>query len=137
MAFTTASIDLTAPPDHVWRLIGGFDSLPDWLPFIRTSTVTEGGRIRHLTTTTGDQISERLESFDEDSRTYTYTFLQSPFPVTNYHATLTVHETPDPQKSQVEWSATFTPTEADDDAVALVNSIFTNGLNALKQTLDS
>ncbi|WP_408641951.1 SRPBCC family protein, partial [Saccharopolyspora oryzae] len=49
MASTTTSVDIPVPADRVWQLIGGFDSLPDWLPYIPTSELSEGGRVRSLT----------------------------------------------------------------------------------------
>ncbi|MGQ0440867.1 SRPBCC family protein, partial [Bacillus sp. B-TM1] len=43
MANTITSIEIPASPAQVWQLIGGFDALPDWLPYIPSSKVTEGG----------------------------------------------------------------------------------------------
>jgi hypothetical protein len=56
MASAKATIDLHVPVDDVWELIGGFGSLPDWLPFIQKSTLTDGGRVRHLETLDGQSI---------------------------------------------------------------------------------
>ena len=64
MAQASATIDIPAPPDRVWQLIGGFGSLPDWLPYIPASELSEGGRVRRLTNPGGDTIVERLEAFD-------------------------------------------------------------------------
>lgn len=44
MAKTSVSIEIPASADAVWQLMGGFDALPDWLPFIPKSVVTEGAR---------------------------------------------------------------------------------------------
>jgi hypothetical protein len=84
MASAKATIDLHVPVDDVWELIGGFGSLPDWLPFIQKSTLTDGGRVRHLETLDGQSIVERLERYDFIGRSYTYSILQSPFPVRDY-----------------------------------------------------
>ncbi len=46
MAQAAASVDLPVPADRVWALIGGFGSLPDWLPYIPRSELSEGGRVR-------------------------------------------------------------------------------------------
>ncbi|WP_328673810.1 SRPBCC family protein [Streptomyces sp. NBC_00328] len=136
MATTTASIDITASPDRVWQLIGGFDSLPDWLPYIPTSELGEGGRLRRLENEEGEVIVERLEAFDNEARTYSYSILRAPFPVTGYRSTLTVHETPRRDTARVEWSGVFTPDGiSDHDAVALFHGIYTQGLAALNQTL--
>jgi hypothetical protein len=136
VATTTASIDIPASPDRVWQLIGGFGSLPDWLPCIPGSELSDGGRLRRLVNDEGDVIVERLETFDNEARTYSYSILRAPFPVTGYRATLSVHETPRQDTARVEWSGTFTPDGiSDDDAVALFHGIYAQGLTALLHTL--
>ncbi|GAA2424375.1 SRPBCC family protein [Streptomyces glaucus] len=136
MATTAATIDLPQPAERVWQLIGGFGSLPDWLPYIPHSALSEGGRVRSLTNEEGGVIVERLEAFDNQARTYSYSILQAPFPVTGYRSTLSVHEVPG-GRSRVEWSGTFTPAgTSDEDAVALFHGIYTEGLAALRKTLE-
>ncbi|MGW5868482.1 SRPBCC family protein [Streptomyces sp. NPDC055239] len=139
MASTSASIEIPVPADRVWQLIGGFDSLPDWLPFIPASESSEGGRVRSLTSEDGGVIIERLLTFDDRARTYSYSILKAPFPATDYVATLKVHEVPGQSgqgASRVEWSGVFTPVGVgDDEVVALFHGIFSDGLAALKQTL--
>jgi Polyketide cyclase / dehydrase and lipid transport len=66
-------VDLAVAADKVWKLIGGFGSLPDWLPYIPKSELAEGGRTRHLAATDGRKIIERLMAFDEKGRSYTTT----------------------------------------------------------------
>ncbi|QUH01910.1 SRPBCC family protein [Saccharopolyspora erythraea] len=135
MATTTATIDVPVSADRVWQLVGGFGSLPDWLPYIPASELSEGGRVRSLTNEEGGVIVERLEAFDEQARTYSYSILQAPFPVTGYRSTLTVHEVSGAQ-SRVEWSGTFTPAGASEgEAASLFHDIYTKGLAALKTTL--
>ncbi|WRZ88447.1 SRPBCC family protein [Streptomyces sp. NBC_01007] len=136
MATTTASIDIAASPDRVWQLIGGFDSLPDWLPYIPTSELSDGGRLRRLVNEEGDVIVERLEAFDNEARTYSYSILRAPFPVSGYRSTLSVHETSRRDTARVEWSGTFTPDGiSDDDVITLFHGIYTQGLTALIHTL--
>ncbi|TDD45966.1 SRPBCC family protein [Nonomuraea terrae] len=136
MASTFASIDLPVSPDRVWRLIGGFDSLPDWLPFVTSSELGEGGRVRRLVTGQGDTIVERLETFDDQARTYSYSIVEGPFPVSAYHSTLAVHPADEGECCHVEWSGTFTPDGAgEEEVVALFNRIYTDGLDALKRAL--
>ncbi|MFB8030498.1 MULTISPECIES: SRPBCC family protein [unclassified Streptomyces] len=136
MATTTASVRLPAPPDRVWQLIGGFDTLPDWLPYIPTSELGEGGRVRSLTNEEGGVIVERLETFDDRARTYSYSILRAPFPVTGYLSTIAVHHDPDEAWSRVEWSGTFTPDGiTEDEAITLFHTIYSDGLAALHRTL--
>jgi hypothetical protein len=132
MAQASATIDLPFSPDDVWQLIGGFDSLPDWLPYIPKSELSEGGRIRRLTNPNGDAIVERLIAFDEAARSYSYAIIQAPFPVTDYVATLQVRETNDGKGSRVEWSGHFTPKGVRDQEVSrLFQGIYSDGLKAL------
>jgi hypothetical protein len=139
VATTTASIDIPASPDRTWQLIGGFDSLPDWLPYIPASELGEGGRVRSLKAEDGGVIMERLEAFDNAARTYTYSILQAPFPVTGYLSTLTVHTVhtvPGQDTARVEWSGTFTPNGvSDEEAIALFHGIYSDGLAALHRAL--
>lgn len=134
MAHTSTSIKISASPEKVWQLIGGFDSLPDWLPYIPSSEVTEGGRVRHLANPDGDTIVERLVAFNEKERYYTYAILKAPFPVTKYESTLQVKEDADGKSSLIEWSGSFTPVGvSDQEAIDLFHGIYKDGLEALQQ----
>ena len=132
MAQASASIDIAAPPDQVWLLIGGFGSLPNWLPYIPKSKLSEGGRVRHLANSDGQTILERLEAFDNAARSYSYSILQSPFPVTGYQSTLCVQGTDGGKGSRVKWLGQFTPKGvSDQEASRLFQSIYEDGLKAL------
>ncbi|MGW3341151.1 SRPBCC family protein [Streptomyces sp. NPDC001009] len=137
MASTSVSRIMPASPDRVWRLIGGFGSLPDWLPYIPESTFAEGGRVRQLKNPEGDVIVERLVEFDEIERFYSYAILQAPFPVVDYLSTLRVHAvTGDDDVAEVQWSGRFVPEGAsDDEVVALFTNIYSEGLDALYEAL--
>ncbi|WP_254509277.1 SRPBCC family protein [Anatilimnocola floriformis] len=131
MATASASIEISAPPEQVWQLIGGFGSLPDWLPYIPQSELSEGGRVRRLTNPNGDTIVERLIAFDQAARSYTYAIVRAPFPVTNYLSTIRVSETGG-GRSRVEWSGEFTPSGVTEQFVTqLFQRIYTDGVNAL------
>jgi hypothetical protein len=135
MAKAFANIDISRPAHEIWQLIGGFGSLPDWLPYIPRSELTEGGRVRHLWNPDGDPIVERLLSFDEDARSYSYAILKAPFPVTDYVSTLRVVDKGG-SESRVEWSGTFNPAGVtDQEASALFEKIYQDGLKALEETL--
>lgn len=133
MAKTLVSIEIPASADDIWQLMGGFDTLPDWLPFIPKSVISEGGRVRSLTTSDGGTVIERLEAFDNRQRSYTYSIIQAPFPVVDYLSTITVVATDDSRISRVEWSGEFTPVNVSDaEAKALFTGIYQDGLVALK-----
>jgi len=130
MATASAHIEIAATADQVWQLIGGFDSLPDWLPYIPHSALSEGGRVRTLGNPDGEAIVERLLSFDEAGRSYSYAILSAPFPVIGYRSTLRVVDAGG--KARVEWSGQFTPAGvSDEEASRLFRGIYEDGLKAL------
>ncbi|WP_329585845.1 SRPBCC family protein [Streptomyces sp. NBC_01005] len=137
MASTSVSRIVPASPDKVWNLIGGFDALPDWLPYIPESTPLEGGRVRRLKNPNSEVIIERLVDFNETERHYSYAILQAPFPVNGYVSTIRVHTVPGRDDiAEVQWSGRFNPHNAtDDEATDLFTGIYRDGLDALHETL--
>jgi hypothetical protein len=141
MAQVEASIDIPVSPDEIWQLIGGFGSLPDWLSFMPTSELAEGGRVRRLTNRDGETLVERLVAFDQAARSYSYSFLEAPFPVTDHLATLRVHQTDGGKGSRVQWSCRFKPNGVSDheasQLIQVIQGIFDDGLNELAAKLTS
>ncbi|MGW1177036.1 SRPBCC family protein [Kitasatospora sp. NPDC002543] len=137
MASTTVSRIVPATPEKVWALVGGFDALPDWLPYIPESVASEGGRVRSLKNPEGEVIVERLVDFNETERHYSYAILQAPFPVDGYVSTIRVHAVPGrPDAAEVQWSGRFNPVDATEQQVVdLFTGIYADGLDALNTTL--
>ncbi|MBK5512699.1 SRPBCC family protein [Pseudomonas sp. TH15] len=131
MPTASATIDIPASADQVWQLIGGFNTLPDWLPFIPKSELSEGGRVRTLQTADGGVVIERLQAFDNTAKTYSYSIEQAPFPATDYLATIKVEA--QGQGARVTWSGRFNAKGVSDEEVeALFNGIYQGGLEALR-----
>jgi hypothetical protein len=53
MAKVSMSTELPVTIDQVWRLIGGFNALPDWHPAVQKSELQEGGRVRRMQLASG------------------------------------------------------------------------------------
>ncbi|MFB6783030.1 SRPBCC family protein [Streptomyces sp. NPDC056352] len=139
MASTSVSRVVPASPQQVWNLIGGFDALPDWLPYILESTPLEGGRVRRLTNPDGEVITERLVDFNETEHHYSYAILEAPFPVTGYVSTLRVHTVPGRDDvAEVQWSGRFAPNGVSDtEAEDLFVGTYRDGLEALHKALSA
>ena len=141
MAHVSASIDIPVSPDEIWQLIGGFGSLPDWLSYMPASELTEGGRVRRLASRAGETFVKRLVAFDDTARSYSYSFLEAPFPVTDHLATLRVHQTDGGKGSRVEWFCRFQPSGVSDHEASqlsqVIQGIFDDGLKALAAKLAS
>jgi hypothetical protein len=127
-----STADLAVDPDTVWELIGGFGSLLDWTSDFVSCELGAGGRTRHLTTTTGAKIVERLLAFDDAARSYSYGVVESPFPVTSPSATLQVLPQPDGPGTHVEWTGQLIANGISDaEATTMLKTIYDNGLAAL------
>ena len=134
MTAVKVSQELPVPAQAVWSVIGGFNGLPDWHPAVEKSeSKTEDGvKVRTLTLVGGGQIVERLEHASEQERSYTYSILSGPLPVSNYTATIRVRGSG--RGCIIEWSSDFTPSGApENDATAAIRGIFEAGFENLKR----
>jgi hypothetical protein len=132
MAKFSMSADLKTSADSVWKMIGGFNALPDWHPAIEKSELEEEGQVRRLALAGGGTVIEKLVSTDDGSRTYSYTIVDSPLPISDYIATIKV--TGEGDDCTVEWSSEFEPAGASlEDATAVVRGVYEAGLENLKK----
>jgi len=127
-----------APAEKVWTTIRRFDAVAEWLPFVKSSPIEDGGDptrvgcIRILTQTDGEVFREVLLALSDAERFYSYTFVSSPVPVRDHRTTLRVLPITDGSRSYVEWSSRF-DIDAKNAAqlVDLMNRNFVNGLQNL------
>ena len=132
MSSAKVTADLDVSPNELWQLIGGFGSLPDWVPGISQSELAEGGRVRHLHDPQGHTFVERLERYDSAAHSYSYSIVESPIPVSNYLSTITVTSINGGKGSRVEWSGVFTPNGVGEkEAEGIVHGLYSAGLKAL------
>jgi hypothetical protein len=124
MSRAYASTVIPAPVETVWAFARDFGNLAEWIPIIASCTLLDGatgstvGGIRHLVTTDGDDIRERLLQLNEVDRSYSYCFTQSPFPVRSYVATIRFSPITDTGQTFAEWWADF-DTDAENEAELL------------------
>lgn len=117
MAQVIVSVTLAAPAARVWEFVGGFHALAEWCSSIKSSLPEQGGRVRRLKTTDGAVIAERLQSFSEAGREYSYTIVSGPIPVSNYRSTLKVIGDDGAPDCTVEWSSQFDAVEGIEEAM--------------------
>ncbi len=129
MAQVDTSRSYDVPAEEMWGRIGHFETLDAWHPAIATCEALDGGARRKLTTVDGAEIYETLTEAGE--RTYSYTIDESPLPVADYSATLSVADASS-GACRVDWVARFTAAGAsDDEAEGVITGIFHAGLDAL------
>ncbi len=131
MTKVSMSTKLNVSADEAWNLLGGFNALPDWHPAIEKSELTEEGQIRTLSLAGGGKIVEKLEKIDAAARTYTYSIIDSPLPIANYVATITVRDTD--EGTVMDWSSEFTPVGAENEAMEVIQGIYQTGFDNLRK----
>jgi carbon monoxide dehydrogenase subunit G len=130
------SIDVSATPDAAWSAIGDFCGIANWHPAIAAcdAVTKDGSPVRTLVLRDGGKIIERQTAWDDDARSYSYTILESPLPVANYEATISV--APSGAGAAITWVAHFDAKGADDaTAGGVIGGIFDGGLATLKAKL--
>jgi hypothetical protein len=131
MERVSRSIDLPAAADDVWAVIGDFNGLARWNAGVAASELSENGRRRTLSLKAGGSVVEDLVERDPAARRISYSFVQTPIPVTRHKATLEVTDD-GAGRCTVRWSCEFEPKGADPAAlVATFTRIFDGGLQEL------
>lgn len=128
------TVDVAASPEKVWQTIGNFCGIADWHPAISACSPGEqnGKPTRHLTLKGGGTIDEEQTARNDSKMRYSYTILQSPLPVSDYHSTISV--TKKGNGSEVTWMGTFKAKGASDaDATMAIQGIYDSGLQSLAQ----
>ncbi|MCX7627266.1 MAG: SRPBCC family protein [Methylophilaceae bacterium] len=142
------SIEINAPADKVWAIVGNFGDMGAWHPAIAKTEITSGksteaGATRVLTLKDGGTVHETLTAYDAAAMTMKYDITESVLPVREYSATLKVDAAGD--KSIVTWRSMFkrkdpnNPAQKGQDDEAAKNTIteiFKSGLEHLKKTLE-
>jgi hypothetical protein len=124
------SVELAASPDKVWALVADFGAA--WEPLVANiNTVGTGvGQIRVIETIDGKRIVERLEAFDNSSRSYRYAML-SGMRASDYTGTLSV--APKGTGSLVQWQVQYWADGQPDIVIkTTVTTLLKTGLESLK-----
>lgn len=137
-ATVSQSVVVHATPSEVWSLIGPFCAIEQWLPPVG-SCRNDGGDplIRTLVTKDGQAtFIEQQTARDEARFFYSYTFLSSPLPLTNYSSTIRV-TAGQPGQATVTWSGNYTPDAGmDKDAADALDGIYAAGLNTIRDLVE-
>lgn len=154
------SIQLTAPVDKVWAVVGKFEGLHEWHPSIK-STIMKNPLTRVLDLGEGRLLTEELETKSDANMSLSYRITQMStvetlqvegkpiekkvLPVNTYSSTLSVK--PSGTGSQVIWSGDFHPAwlgtgtppvgMSSQDAINVMTNVFQVGLNNLLKSLNS
>ena len=125
-------VTVNASPETTWKMVGHYDHIDVWHPAVVMVDVTgdarEPGAVRVLTLANGARFTEVLLRHDDRDLSYTYKITDSPLPIANYEATLSVRAAPE-GKAVMTWSSTFDPKGvSDEQAIEAVSGVYTAGL---------
>lgn len=140
-AVSTASADtvshsvvVPSSPAEVWSMIGPFCAIKNWLPPVGTCK-EDGGTPPTRTLVTKDGTAtfvERQIARNDSQYTYSYAFVSSPLPLSDYTSTIKVTANGKGQ-STVTWNGRYTPDAGKQaDAKAALDDIYTAGLDMIK-----
>lgn len=133
-ASLSRSMEINGAPAAVWSAIGAFCAIKDWLPPV--GMCIEDGKTpptRTLVTKDGKAaFVEKQTARNDAEHTYSYAFVSSPLPVTNYSSTIKVTAKGE-GTSLITWTGTYTPdTGKEKDANEALNGVYEAGLSSIK-----
>ena len=140
MATAAIHDELAAPIERVWTCFADFGDLSAWAPG-RSRVPVEGHGVGAVRTVGADDgsppVRERLERYDPARHTFSYAMLESPFPFTDYVATVRLRDVGGGRTS-IEWSSTFTPRGVPaEQVVEMIEGLYGIFVARLKETLAS
>jgi len=130
---------IEAPAAAVWNLVGGFNQMRRWLPGVEHSTKSGEevvGVERTLLISGGAQIVERLDTYDDEGRSYSYSFVDGPLPVTRCATTLRVD--PDGEHACIlSWTSRIEPEEnrPPEDVAQLYEALYRAGIGNVRRLM--
>ena len=133
-ATLSRSMEVNGGPAAVWSAIGAFCAIKDWLPPV--GICIEDGKTpptRTLVTKDGKAaFVEKQTARNDAEHSYSYSFVSSPLPVTNYSSTIKVTAKGE-GASVVTWTGTYTPDSGKEkDASEALNGVYEAGLSTIK-----
>jgi len=136
MSKVSMSTRINASADQVWKVLRDFNGLPVFIAAIKKSTM-EGSGVGALRTLTieggGPPIVEKLEKFDDQAKTLSYSIVTSPLPVTEYFSTVEVTDL-GPGQCELKWYSTFQPKDVPEpEAVKIVEGVYSGAFEGLKK----
>ena len=87
---SNVTVKSSMPPDTVWKKIGDFCGIKSWIPAVSGCVISPDGKQRTVSLKGGGEVVERLDNWDNAKRSYTYSILSGPLPVSDYRSTLSV-----------------------------------------------
>jgi hypothetical protein len=130
--------EVAAPAARVWTLIRGFGDLMVWAGGIESCEVAGSGvgAVRTVGLPGGLKLQERLESFDEAGRSFSYAIVgKNPLPFRDYLSKVQIREA-GPARCEITWEGRFEAKPGSEAASEkAVRAIYTGSITSLRKQL--
>ncbi|HRY23876.1 MAG: SRPBCC family protein [Geminicoccaceae bacterium] len=126
-------IDVSAPAEEVWSLVGDFCSIEQWHPEVTGCELEEDDAttFRTLRTADGSTIREQLLDHDAAIRFYSYSLVESPWPVTGLVSEFQLAPGA-VGENVIVWQAQYSTLAVDKDAAEKsLGAFYRNGLEGI------
>ena len=136
---------LNADADRVWQTLRQFGRISEWHPSILSSEIEDNqpdglpGCRRRLVLDNGEILREQLLMADEDRQSFSYRFIESPLPVDNYVATVSLIPLTGQDVTVIAWQASFEVRSHDNaqELEAVVSELIESGHHSLAGFLEN
>ncbi|HEY8096618.1 MAG TPA: SRPBCC family protein [Methylobacter sp.] len=128
---------IALPTDKAWQAIAQIVGLDRWFPVITSCRVTgcDVGATRLMSLTSGEEIIDRIESIDHQTRRFQYNRIKSPFPVNRYLGTVDVCKI-GPDSSEISWTVEIDVSRNQrDELVGFIKQALSDGIDGLERDL--
>ncbi|WP_200916157.1 SRPBCC family protein [Jeongeupia sp. HS-3] len=125
--------------EKAWGKIGTFCSIEHWQSLVRDCLVEErsDGIYRVVVMKNDSAYTERLETFSQSDRSFSYSILSGPLPVNQYRSELKIESRGN--ESKLIWRAWYTvPEQGDSQKIKSdLEALFRNGIKGMSILLHS
>ena len=140
MLHVVRSTVIDAPVEEVWALLRDFNGFDGWHPAIVASEIERGrpadqvGVVRRVTLGDGSDVREQLLGLSDAELAFSYCLRDTPVPLLNYVAHVTLAPVTDGDRTFWRWEARFDAPAGQEQAMeALVSEgIFRGGFDAVR-----
>jgi len=141
MVKVVKSTILDAPADRVWEVLRDFNGHDRWHPAVTESTIERGlspakvGCVRRFRLADGSELREQLLTLSDMEQAFSYCLLDTPVPLFNYVAHVSLIPVTDGDRTFWQWESRFDtrPGEEQEMTTMVGENIYQAGFDAIRQ----
>lgn len=135
MPHVTNTVEINAPVDEVWAVLGDLTATRDWLPGVVAASLD--GSTRVCAMADGSTVAEQISDRSDERRSYRFRHLRTPLPVRELHGSFTVSAGPS-DGATVTLDTTFEPLDgaAEAELTAMIEGAFGQSLASLRRWIE-